>query len=182
MIKTPLKISVFCLLFIVLLVVLFCFFRNVKEGILSISIDDNNLRIENKLPISDELGRNMTLDASTDKVFDFISFSIENTSKVERTYTILLTKTEDITNEILERYVKVYLTDENDLAYPVFKKSYVPVYSDFLISNKKPGSRVLYKDKVKPFEKKEFNLRIWLSDSYIIMNEKQEFSFDVEIY
>ena len=110
----------------------------------------------------------------------YVEFSVQNINKEEKEYVILLTK-QVKEEEMLGDYVKFYLTNEEDLPFEGFDGNVVPCYSDLLPYSKRPASRVLYTGKIDGKSELKFKLRVWLDDSYVILNHKEYFSVDIDV-
>ena len=130
-----------------------------------------SIKITNKLPISDELGKNM--NENTD-IKSYVTFDVVNDNDCDLDFDIYLTK-KSTKHDIRGDYIKFYLTDENDNPLEGFKKNLLPSYKDLKVLNDKPASKLLYKDSIKKNSKKSYKLRVWISDSYAISDSLEEF-------
>ena len=91
--------------------------------------------------------------------YDFELDNVEENNKINLyDFDIIL---KDMGNEIDNRYIKVYLTDQNNNPLGGYDKQ-VPLYSAFL--NDIDG-KIIYSGKIDNLNKK-FRLRIWISDMY----------------
>ena len=134
--------------------------------------------INNKLPISDTLGKNIDI---SDEKQGYITFSVKNKSDNNVTYEILVTKKEVEKNQIRDNYIRLYLTDESDNPVSGFEKNLLPTFDTIKYLNDKPASKLLYRGKLKGKEKHKFKLRAWVCDSYAISDDVEEFMFDVSV-
>jgi len=107
-------------------------------------------------------------------------FATLSTSNRKITYEIYLTKQDSNIKTIKSNYVKFYLTDENNNPYKGFDQNKMVNYHDLYILNDKPGSVLLYRSTLMGNKTAKFKLRMWLSDSYGINQEKENFSVDID--
>ena len=138
------------------------------------------LTIENKLPVSTTIGKELNGNGTADGIHGYIEFSIENKSNEKKKYVILLTK-QFMEKEIASSYVKFYLTDEKDTPFKGFEQNIVPSYYDLLSFSDRPGSRVLYTGLIEGNDVLNFKLRMWLDDSYALSSQKEYFSVDLDV-
>ena len=136
--------------------------------------------INNKLPISDEIGKSYNGTGIEEKIEGYSSFSIENNNDRKVNYEIYLTKKTNIDNEIKSNYIKLYLTDENNNPYDGFDQNKIVSYYDLYSLNDKPGSKLLYKGSLVSGGSKKFILRSWVSDTYVISRNEETFNFDID--
>lgn len=187
--KKQLKVAfmIVCLLFIVFSLLAFCyrdsFFKkaNVKTEDFVVKFKSSDiLTIENKLPVADTVGKSFNGMGTAEGIQGYVEFSIQNVNNEVKDYVILLTR-QLKEEELHEKYVKFYLTNEADLPIDGFDENVVPCYSDFLPYSKRPASRVLYTGRINGNSELKFKLRIWLADNYVISNHKEYFSVDVDV-
>lgn len=138
---------------------------------------DKVIKLTNKLPITDELGR--SIDENTD-IKSYIEFSILNPNDRDVDFEIYLTK-ENTAHDIVDNYIKFYLTDDNDNAVKGFEKNKLPSYKDLVVLNDKPGSKLLYKGTISKNDKNNYRLRVWVSDSYALSDDLEEFIAKVDV-
>lgn len=175
------------LLFVSFIMLAFCYFhffpfqteKKVRDFVLNFKTSDI-LTIENKLPVTDSVGKAFDGTGTEEGIQGYVEFSLKNNSKNRSKYVILLTKQKK-EKEISSKYVKFYLTDEKDVPFKPFDKSIIPSYSDFYSFSNRPGSRVLYKGVIDGKTTLNFKLRVWLSDTYVFSEDKEYFSIDVDV-
>ncbi len=148
----------------------------------SISIHFNysdTIKVDSSLPISDTLGKTITVDQREEKTVGYIEIVLTNKSDNDATYQLLLSKEVVEAKELNEHYVKLYLTDSSDKPIEGFDKNAAVTYNELRYFNKKPSNKLLYEGILAPKEEKLFKLRTWVSDSYSISNVFEEFQFSV---
>lgn len=123
----------------------------------------NNISLTDTLPISDNNGKKLSGDKET---FDFtVSGNYGQTGNV--LYDVYATPY-DMT--LSDKYVKVYLTDQNDNPVKGYEKEEVPTYhllEDYKENGSNTKSKLLYSSELTPTKKSEdLRLRVWLSSSY----------------
>lgn len=139
------------------------------------------ITLDNKLPISDSLGKTYQEKKNADRIEGYSTFTIKNPNEEKITYEIYLTERFSEKNVINPNYIKLYLTDNSDKAYPGFDSNAVKSYGSLKTLLDKPGSRVLYKGTLVSGATASFKLRSWLSDSYVISNIDEEFTYDIGV-
>ena len=180
--------SIVFLLFLIFFILVFFYFRFYvskeidRTDALSVVFNPSNvLEIENKLPLSDTLGKEYNGEGSEDGIQEYIEFTVENKSNVMRDFYILLDKQSVEKNEFLEKYIKIYLTNEKDEAFDDFMVNPVPSFSVFPAYSKVPSSKVIYKGSIDKKQVLTFRLRSWLSDTYSFSSSKEVFSANINV-
>ncbi len=143
----------------------------------------DGINIENSLPLSDEVGKNLqnsSVDGVIQGYFDFtVSASLVGNSIIN--YEVYSEKV-IVPNEISEDYVKIYLTDGiTENPYPGYDGASVPTYSELRVAESDPAGRRLYTDTFSTTSSKNFRLRMWLADTYTISNDPKEFSIKINV-
>lgn len=136
--------------------------------------NNNVISIENAVPMSDENGKKQT---GSKNMFDFnVSANYKGVESIRyEVYTILIQSTLD------PKYVKVYLTDQNDQVIEGYDKKEVPTY-DTLANSLIEEGKTLYKGVLSSSgDSKNLRLRIWLSSSYDEAEVSKSFSFKVNV-
>ncbi len=152
---------------------------NKTSGKIKIKFDGSNkIKMVGRLPISDEIGKTTDLESVDDNVLGHLKFTLSSNKTTK--YEVYLVK-EDSSNELNSNYLKLYLTDNNDNPVNGFNTNIIPSYNDLKVSLSLPGNKILYSGVIKKGEKQYFNLRVWVSDSYIILREQQSFSFKIKV-
>lgn len=149
-----------------------------KDG-LSVSFDSTNvITINNKLPISDALGKKIE---DSDNKQGFVDINISNFNLEDVDYQIYLTKEKVNSNMIEDNYIKFYLTDEVSNPLSGFDKNMIPSFNDFLILKDKPASKLLYEGTISGKSTNKLSLRVWVSDSYVLSDIDEEFSVKINV-
>lgn len=177
------NLSIFTII-IVVIVVFFGFYinnkRNISNSDISVKFESSDIvTIDSKLAISDLLGKSLTNDTTEDGVFGFVDFSVINNTSKQVNFEINLVKQNVIGPVIKDNYIKLYLTDTNDKEFG--NKSLIPNFNQLNNSKSNNNGKTLFVDSLAAKEKKKFRLRAWLSDSYIVSDVKESFSFDVNV-
>lgn len=143
--------------------------------------DDSHVVLNNKLPISDKLGKDMDGTEIEDGIYGFIEFSVQNSTSKSGSYQIYVTKDAKAENLISEKYIKLYLTDGKDQALGEFRGNKIPTFDSLLVPKEQLDSKLLYRDDISGKEKKTYRLHVWLSDSYAVSSNSENFIFDIEV-
>lgn len=162
------------------------YFFNSKTSLEIRYKDSEIVGIKDILPISDQLGMSYSGVNGTPGVEGYSEFSIVNTSNKNISYEIYLTDDNISDNNdsiIKNNYVKLYLTNKNDVPFSGYDSRKIPSYYDLPVLNDIPGGKLLYRGKLQIKEIENFKLRVWLSNSYAISSNKakKDFSFKVNI-
>lgn len=153
--------------------------KNIEEVTLTTNISpSNSVIIYNDLPISDALGKNVKESSNN---AGYVIIDIKNENDEDAKYQIYITKINPSDNHIKDNYIKYYLADENNNPLDGFNNNLIPSYNSFLYLNDKPSSKLLYKDRIKANSSKKIILRVWVSDSYPISDEKKDYSFKIGV-
>lgn len=175
------------LIIIVISVIAICIFsiqnkdnKNNKAKVEMSSNQNNVIKITDKLPLVDEIGKKIKYDEDNSEVQGYYSFVVENTSDEDTNFEIYLDDSE-FNNNIHSNFIKVYLTDSNDIPLSGFDGQAVPTYYYLRVSNIIPTGRKLYYGYLKAKESKKYILRVWVGDAYSIDVDSKEFSFKVKV-
>lgn len=180
--KRNIAIAISIILFFVLIIIKFFYNTDDENYNISVSYErSNSVEIKTILPLSDTLGKNYDGKKLQDGILGYVVFSVENLSNERSKYEIFITKSKYNDKEIRGRYIKFYLTDYNDIALDGFNNNKIPTYNNLYILSNKPDSKLLYTSYLEGGESKQFKLRVWLSDTYILSNEEYNFLFDVGV-
>jgi len=140
----------------------------------------NTVKLKNILPVSDKLGKEIDGQGTKDGVQGYVEISIENTDNVDHSYVIYLTKNQN-KNEINGNFVVCYLTDGDDIPLTNFEKNIIPSYDELEFLLEKPDSKFLARVKLSAGEKKNYKLRSWVADTYVISLQEEDFEFTVGV-
>lgn len=174
-------ISILCLVFVISLLgfkVLSGSFKKDKVNVLTAGYlsfnykesDDNVIKLVSAMPIGDDVGK------KSNKKTDYFEFKITNKAKKRVKYEILL---EPLSNNFDGDFLKIYLTDDKDIALRGFTES-VPVWSKFNNTNLL-GSAIIYYGYLNGKESRTFRLRTWISEDYVVSDKASSFSFRINI-
>lgn len=144
-------------------------------------IEDNAISITNMLPVTDEVGKRIQSTADKDGVQGYFDFVVKSNVKEKVNFEVYLTKT-NVEKEIETNYIKVYLTDsKTDAALDGYNRNKIPTYFDLRVAANDPGGKQIYTGTLENYSSKNFRLRMWLSDSYVISSEEKGFSVKVNV-
>lgn len=168
------------ILFILSIYIVFKFKdKNKEEVTLAVNCSpSNSVIVYNNLPISDVLGKNIE---ESNKNAGYVTINIQNENEETVQYQVYITKTDQSGSHIKDNYVKYYLTDENNNPLKGFDNNLIPTYNDFLYLNDKPSSKLLYEDKIEANTSKKLFLRVWISDSYPIVEKENDYAFKIGV-
>ena len=150
--------------------------NSINTGYISFSYtesDTNIIEIHNAVPTADENGKKMS---GNKNMFDFtVSAKYAGTSSIG--YEIYATP---ITQTLDSKYIKVYLTDQNDQPITGFD-SVVPTYEE-LEDSTIEDSKIIYKSALtQSGASHDYRLRIWVSSDYDTSETSKQFSFKVNV-
>ena len=143
--------------------------------------DNRNVYLENTLPITDKIGKELDVVSSTKSIQGFKEFSIENNYDKKINYQIYLKVKNSCENMIDEDFIKLYLTDTSNNPLNGFENNKLPTYSSISSLNDKPDSKLLYTGSINKNSISKFRLRVWVSDLYSVNRDKECFSFDIYV-
>ncbi len=149
----------------------------VNEKDVSYVADSNTIIIKSIISVSEEFGKK--IDEENGGAFGYLHFDVVNNSDQERTYQIYVTKLNTNPKEINSNYVTMYLTDKNNKALSGFTGNQLPSFNNLAYIDNKPDSKELYTDTIKANGKKSFILRVWLAENYVVSDEDDSFSFEI---
>ncbi len=137
--------------------------------------------IQNKLPVSDTLGKKFNGEGTEDGVQGYLEFSITNNENNKVKYEIIATKQKVDGKEINNHYVKMYLTNIENEPLPGFDLNSVPVYYYFPKANDRSSGKVLYTGVLQKNSSETFKLHMWLADNYGITTIPESFKVDIDV-
>lgn len=151
--------------------------RNVKNATLVFSYSKNSssLMVDNSMPITDSVGKNLTFSANQEK-YGYSEFSVSaNMNGLESVEYEIYAVPAGVALELPRDYVKLYLTQGvNDLPLEGYQGN-VPTYSDLKVARMDPAGKKIYSGRLKQGEVVNFRLRMWLVDTYPITMEQRNF-------
>lgn len=141
----------------------------------SYSPNSSKLVIDSSMPITDQLGKELTFNPNQSK-YGYSEFSISsNMEGMESINYEIYAKNIGVAVELPTDYVKIYLTDGNTDVAAFGYEQRVPTYRDLKIATSDPAGKKIYAGSLKKGETANFKLRMWLSDAYPITTEVRSF-------
>ncbi len=144
-------------------------------------INTDIIEVNNKLPLSDEIGKNYSGTGMEKEIEGYSKFVISNPNDRKVNYEVYITKLNTEKNEIRSDYIKLYLTDEKNNPLEGFENNKIKSYHDLYVLSDKPGSRLVYRGSLVSGATKTLILRSWVSDSYIFSKDEEIFNFDIDV-
>ncbi len=161
----------------ILLFSIYCFsIKLVDNNNGKVTVNDSNLTltINNQLSLSDESGKTLNVSDLDEGIIDEVSFSV--TADGDAKYDIYATSDDSDL-----KYVKIYLTDDNGVPLPDYRKNVVPTCGSLRSLSDLPEGLSLYSGKLLDGNTKNFKLRIWLSDTYPMTLNKRDFTIKINV-
>lgn len=122
-------------------------------------VDNQELVIENILPLSDEVGSNFSRSNAKSNIY--YNFKIKSDVDKKTHYKILL-DTHMGKNFIEDKYIKILLSDEDDNLFKEYKTDSVKVVTGLDLYNDK---YLVHSGTLKKNGEEQFILRMWVSDA-----------------
>jgi len=138
----------------------------------------NTIIIKSIISVSDDFGKNISEENGG--AFGYLTFSVVNNVEEKRDYQIYITKLDNAMKEINPNYIRFYLTDSSNTPLPKFDGNSLPSYHDLRYLDDKADSKLIYSGTLDIKEKKNFTLRVWIDDSYVVSEEESVFSFEID--
>lgn len=158
--------------------------NSITTGTISFSYneDSNGIEITNAIPIDDSVGKKITNDTKSQGVHQgYFDFSVSgNTSGSNINYQVYATL-EDGSN-MDTNYIKVYLTDDNNIAYSDYANK-VPVFNNLKSYSEVKNSKLLYTGTIKKNSNKsqKFRLRLWVDKNYTDGSTSKTFKIKINV-
>ena len=179
------------LLIFILFCVVFCFIFLLKDNPtkkdnnfdLSVKYLNNidSVTIENILPINDIVGKKLDGKGTKEGTQGYLEFTLKSNSSNEVGYKIIVDADNKSKENIIDdKYIKLYLTDFNDVAYDGYNKNDVPTFLDLFVDENAPSDKILYQGTIDSNKKQYFRLRVWLANDYILSDTNEE-KFSVKL-
>ena len=141
------------------------------------SSDSNTVIIKNIISVSEDFGKNISEENGG--AFGYLKFSVTNKTTEKRDFQIYITKNDVASKEINSNYITFYLTDSDDNPFDNYTGNKLPTYNDFKYIKDKADSKSIYTGTLDVKEKKNFTLRVWIDDSYLVVGDEEIFSFEI---
>ena len=175
---------IFVLIFIILIVCLIFLF-NKRE------FSDNDIKLEylvgneevivsNSLPMTDMVGKTISVDNYKAGSISYVEFEVSSNVDEKIEYEVFLTKN-NVDLEVPVKFVKVYLTDDNNTELKYFDESRVPTYYDLRLADTNASGRLIYSGSLKKKGSQKFVLRMWVADTYELTAEDVTFSANINV-
>ena len=139
--------------------------------------DSNTIIIKNILSVDDNFGRQILDDNGGS--YGYLEFSLENTQDVKRNYQIYIRKNKVYGDEINSKYLRFYLTDNDNNPLGSYQNNILPSYVDLNFMNNLPNGKLLYSGSLDSKEIQDFRLRVWITSNYVITDKEEAFSFEI---
>lgn len=156
-------------------------FRKLSYRVDAKFLNTDIVELNNKLPLSDEIGKNYNGTGMEKEVEGYSIFTVSNPNDRKVNYEIYITKMDIEKDEIKSNYIKFYLTDDNNNPLDGYEKNKIKSYHDLYSLSDKPGSRLIYKGSLVSSASKNFILRTWVSDTYAFNKKEEGFKFDIDV-
>lgn len=185
--KIVLSTILVMLLFISVIGITYAIFTYAKEGkeanristgslTFSYTETSNGISLTNAVPVSDTVGKAMT---NGNGYFDFnVSCKIVGTNVIK--YEVYTTE-ENVSSKLDPAFVKIYLTDGTTDKPLSGYDGTVPTYSSLPATSISGGSRRLYLGTFNSTGVQSFRLRMWVSESYSVSSNSQQFKIKVNV-
>ena len=175
--------AVLILLFVcfISIIPLFSEKKKYDDSVLDINyLQSNVITVDNSLPLPDESGKLINVENYIDGTTGYLEFEVSSLIDDDVEYEIYLTEDgED--NSISDKYVKVYLSDGNDLGFKDFDKADVPSYYDLRLAKSNLDGKLIYTGTLKDKGKSKFILRMWVADTYSYTTNSKSFSVKLTV-
>lgn len=147
---------------------------------LNVNLSTEKIVVNNELLLTDSAGKILSLENVKSGITGFVEFEVTSTVNKKVKYEIYLTK-EDSEKEVSSKFVKVFLTDENDNAINGFDKASIPTYYDLSIAKGVSSGKLLYSGTLRNKATEKFKLRMWVADTYEMSLDGKMFSVKLNI-
>ena len=149
---------------------------------IDVKFDDTDIvKLTNKLPVSDEIGKNYNGTGVEKGIVEYKSFTISNPNDGKVEYEIYLTRVTNKIEDMRAGYIKLYLTDEKNNPIEGFDTKKLPTFYDLTALSDKLSSRLLYSGSIVSGGSKKFILRSWVADTYVLSSEEEDFNYDIDV-
>lgn len=157
----------------------------VEDTTISFSYNEesNGIELVNAIPLEDRVGKKLTNSNKAQGInqgyFDF-TIRAKGSMQEKIYYEIYATIEDD--SDMDPNYIKVYLTDDNDVPYDAYDTS-VPVFAKLNDSKEADNAKVLFSDEIVGNEEvvKKFRLRLWVAHDYSDGTTSKNFKIKVNV-
>ena len=174
-----LSLAVFILIFAIIIKI-----QDYKKSSYKIDVkfETNDIvKLTNKLPMSDEIGKEYTGTGVEKGIIEYKEFTVSNPNEGKVSYEIYLTRTENSIEDMKSGYIKLYLTDEKNKPVEGFDTKKLPTFYDLPSLSDKLSSRLLYTGTLVSGSSKKYILRTWIADTYVLSDTVEDFGFDIDV-
>ena len=179
------KKRIILIVIIVFLVIIFSFLfyrffiwhdDSVNKKYVDLENDNNKVSITAPLSLNDETGRK--IDSNKDGVNVYYKIQLKSkVNKISRYKILLSVKHSD--KNVEDAYVKILLATKEDKLIKFYDRdSYATLDKLPMFKNK----YLLHEGRISGHSEKEFILRLWMSDFYVMDKENQKFEGRINIY
>lgn len=171
------------LLCLIVIIIFSLVLNNTRYDDSAISVeydDDNVISVVNVLPMTDRIGKLIGTEANDAGITGYVEFEVKSLVDGKVDYEVYLVKN-DVENEVPVKFIKVYLTDENETELINFEKTNLPTYYELKVSDIAPDGKIIYEGSLKNKKSMKFKLRMWVADTYEITAEEKSFSAEVYV-
>ena len=171
-ILTFIGLIAFCIL---VMVIVSNLSNNKDTGVIKNSLTDENdtLYLTGKLPVSDYVVKNKDVLTFDESVVDYVNFNVYSEG-YNGNFSVLVESCNDPENEkVLEdQYIKIIVTDGENKLLSTTDKGKVKSFNELKVLDDDFSKKIVYTDSISSGNKKEYILKIWVSDSYLADAEK----------
>ena len=138
------------------------------------------ITINNTLPMTDEVGKKIVEDEEKIGIVGYLDFEVKSIVDKNVKYEVYLTKNGEY-ETIQDKFVKVYLTDQDENELLNFKEARVPTYYDLKLSDTDLSGKTIYYGILNGSETQKFRLRMWVADTYALNSNLKRNSVKVNV-
>lgn len=157
----------------------------IEDATVSFSYNEesNGIELENAIPLEDNVGKTLINNNKAEGINQgYFDFTIRaKSSTTETVYYNIYATLEDDSN-MDPNYIKVYLTDDNDIPYKPYAST-VPVFSKLEDYQDQKNAKILFSDQINGTEEtvKKFRLRLWVAHDYSDGTTSKVFKIKVNV-
>ncbi len=152
--------------------------NNVNASDVEYIADSNTIIIKNIISVSEDFGKN--IDEENGGAFGYLKFKVKNNTDEERNYQVYITKQTPSIAEINSNYITFYLTDSNNKPFDEYLGNKLPSFDDFHYIEDLAESKIIHNGTLKANEEQDLILRVWIADNFVINEEEEVFSFEID--
>ena len=154
-------------------------YSDYNENAVILNTNNKVITISNRLLMTDVVGTALTLEKNVDGVTGYTEFEVKALTDKRVNYEVYLTS-DNLIQDIPIKFVKLYLTDENDI--PIIDEGTgILTYYDIKTTRSNDNDRILYSGSLKNGGSKKFKLRMWVADTYALTVDSKMFSVELNV-